>query len=107
MSAEPPVGPLASLPRITLDRLTFAESMLLATELLGPQADEALRRMLAFSSSGSPSELARNARLLTSRHLGNTAPVALPFRASRAPRPGPHRNRTTSICCWRCCPAPT
>ncbi|MEB0285408.1 MULTISPECIES: helix-turn-helix transcriptional regulator [Cryobacterium] len=83
--AEPPVGPLASLPRITLDRLTFAESMLLATELLGPQSDEALRRMLASSSSGSPSEIARNARLLTSRHLGNAAPVALPFRASRAP----------------------
>ena len=83
--AEPPTGPLASLPRVALDRLTFAESMLLATELLGPQSDEALRRMLASSSSGSPSEIARNARLLTSRQLGSSAPVALPFRASRAP----------------------
>lgn len=84
VSAEPLGGPLASLPRLALERLDFAGSMDLITELLGPRCDDAVQRMLVSASSGSPRELARNARSLTDQQIAATAPVSLPFRAARS-----------------------
>ncbi|HSP53571.1 MAG TPA: LuxR C-terminal-related transcriptional regulator [Cryobacterium sp.] len=83
VSTEPFGGPLASLPRVPLTRLNFTGSMTLASEILGPQCDEAVRRMVVSASAGSPRELVRNARSLTDQQMA-TAPVSLPFRASRS-----------------------
>jgi DNA-binding CsgD family transcriptional regulator len=89
VTTDPTGGPLASLPRLTLNRLGFADSMELVAELIGPQSDDAVRRMVVAASSGSPQELIRNARSLTNQQILSSAPVSLPFRASRPASPSP------------------
>lgn len=85
VSTEPLVGSLASLPRLKLARLDFGDSMALVSELTGPQADEAVCRIVVSASSGNPQALAHNAGLLTEQQLVRAAPITLPFRVSRGP----------------------
>ncbi|MBG6059205.1 DNA-binding CsgD family transcriptional regulator/tetratricopeptide (TPR) repeat protein [Cryobacterium sp. MP_M5] len=83
VSAEPTDGPLAALPILNLERLTFPDSMALVTGVIGSRTDDAVRRMVVATSAGKPRELTRNARLLNGEQQAQLAPVSLPFRVSR------------------------
>ena len=80
VSEVPQDGPFASLSYMGLAPLGFEDSLQWLSELTGPQADEAVLRMVSTVSSGIPGALMHNLRALTREELAGNAPITFPFR---------------------------
>lgn len=85
VSEVPLEGPLASLPHMGLAPLAFDDSLQWLSEIAGPQADEAVLRMVSTASNGNPGALMHNLRALTKKELEGNAPMTFPFRPPRHP----------------------
>ena len=81
VSEMPQSGPFASLSHMGLAPLRFEDSLRWLSELTGPQADEAVLRMVSTVSGGVPGALIRNLRALTREELAGDAPITFPFRS--------------------------